>query len=123
MERIRALLAHGGIAGLAVVFALALAGFNLAVSIANQIVSALQQHTFDGSGDGLTFTIFETDVAYGDVLLYAIALVLVAAGFYGTWLLTRRLTQICPECRSRVSSEATICRYCTSELGPEPSDT
>ncbi|HKX47728.1 MAG TPA: hypothetical protein VJM06_03615 [Gaiellaceae bacterium] len=120
MGRIRELLAHGGIALLALVFALALAGFNLAVAVSSQIVSALQQHTFDegGGGGGLSFTVFETRIDYGELLLYAIALVLVAGGLYGTWVASRGTTRMCPECDSRVPPEASICRYCTSELVP-----
>jgi predicted amidophosphoribosyltransferase len=56
------------------------------------------------------------------VLLYAITVVLVIAGLFATWLLTRRAMRVCPECRSNVPREAGICRFCTSELHAEPTD-
>jgi large conductance mechanosensitive channel len=123
MGRLRELLAHGGIAVLAVLFALSFATFNLAVAVSRELVSALQQRAFDEDGEGdLSFTIFGTNISYAEVLLYAIAFVIVAAGLLGTWLLTRRDMRTCPECRSHVPREATTCRFCTSELQSEPVD-
>ena len=124
MGRIRELLAHGGIAILAVVFALAFAAFNLAVAISREVISALEQHFADDDGRGgfYSFTVFETEIAYVEVLYYLIALALLAAGLLGVWLLARGRTQLCPECWSRVPSEASICRFCTSELAPAPVD-
>jgi large conductance mechanosensitive channel len=123
MGRLRELLAHGGIAVLAVLFALSFATFNLAVAVSRELVSALQQRAFDEDGGGdLSFTIFGTNISYAEVLLYAIAFVIVAAGLLGTWLLTRRDMRTCPECRSHVPREATTCRFCTSELQSEPVD-
>jgi len=55
-------------------------------------------------------------------LLYGITIVLSMAGLYAIWLLTRRTTRVCPECRSHVPGEAAICRFCTSELQEEPTD-
>jgi len=117
MARVRELLAHGGIALLAVVFALAFAMYELAGALAREVVSALQQQTLDDDGGGgLAFTIAGTRIDYGGVLLYAITLALVSAGLFGLWRLTRSATRECPECRSRVPHEASICRFCTSEL-------
>ena len=117
MQRLRELAAHGGIAILAVVFALALATFNLATALAREIVSALQQHSVDGEfGGALTFRIWETDVYYGEALLYGLTLLLATAALLGLWLLARRTSRTCPECRSSVSSAASVCRYCTTEL-------
>lgn len=119
MARMREVLAHGGIAILAAVFALAFAAFNLAVALAQQVVSAIQQHTFDEeSGGSLEFTVFGTRVVYAEVLLYAITVALVAAGLLATWILTRRELRVCKECRSPVPAKASICRFCTSELEP-----
>jgi len=119
----RELLAHGGIAALAIVFALSFATFNLAVAVAREVVSALQQQTIDEEGGrDLSFTIFGTTIFYSEILLYAIALLIVALGLLGAWLVTRREMRICPECKSDVPAEASICRFCTSELQPEPAD-
>jgi hypothetical protein len=121
--RIRELLAHGGIAVLAIVFALALAAFNLAVAISREVISVLVQHTSDDNGGGfLSFTVFETEISYGEALYYAIAIMLLAASLHGAWLLSRHTTRICPECESQVPREASVCRYCTSELAIEGSD-
>jgi large conductance mechanosensitive channel len=121
--RIRELLAHGDIALLAVVFAVAFAAFNLASALAREVVSALQQHTIDSEGHGgLSFTIADTTISYDTVLLYAITLALVAGALLGLWLLTRSTTRLCPECASEVPRSASICRFCTSELEPDIAD-
>jgi len=119
MPRLREMLAHGGIALLASVFALAFAAFSLATALAREVVSVLQQRTVDEeSGDSLSFTIDGTMISYSEVLYYAISLALVVLGFYGSWLLTRRTDRVCPHCRSYVPAAATVCRFCTSEFEP-----
>jgi hypothetical protein len=117
-------MAHGGIATLAIVFALGYAAFGLANSVAREVVSVLQQRGFDEEGGGtpLSFTIDETTISYAEVLLYAIAVALVLLFLLGTWLLTRRTTSVCPECRSSVPATASICRFCTTELSPPGAD-
>ncbi len=123
MQRLRELLAHGGIAILAVVFALALAAFNLATAFAREVISVLQQHTFDEeSGSSLTVTIAGTEIFYGEALLHAITLALVVLALFAAWLLTRRGTRFCPECRASVPVSASICRFCTTDLQPNPAD-
>jgi large conductance mechanosensitive channel len=123
MPRLREMMAHGAIALLASVFALAFAAFSLATALAREVVSVLQQQTFDEeSGDSLSFTIDGTSISYSEVLYYAIALVLVVFGLYCSWLLTRRTGRVCPECRSHVPAAATVCRFCTSELEPLETD-
>jgi hypothetical protein len=119
VDRLRGLLAHGGIAVLAVIFALAFATFNLAAALAYEVVAVIDQHASGDEGGGLKFTLLHTTIYYQQVLLYAITVVLVAAALLGTWLLARRATRVCPECRSQVPHEARICRFCTSELEPE----
>lgn len=114
-------MAHGGIALLAVVFALALSAFHLATALARELVSALQQNTGDETGSSLSFTVGDTLVSYAEVLLYATTLALVALALFGTWLLTRRTTATCPECRSSVPLTASVCRFCTTEL-PDSTD-
>jgi hypothetical protein len=117
-------MAHGGIAILAIVFALGYAAFGLANSLAREIVSVLQQRGYDegGGGSPLSFTIDETAISYAEVLLYAIVVTFVALLLLGTWWLTRRTTRVCPECRSSVPATASICRYCTTELSPPAAD-
>lgn len=112
------MLAHGGIAILAVVFALALGVFNLATALAQEAISALQQHFADPEtgGGALQFRIADTDIYYGGALLYGIALVLVVGALYASWRLTRGSVRTCPECRSDIPLEASVCRYCTAEL-------
>jgi len=123
MGRIRELLAHGDIALLAVVFALAFAAFNLASAVARETVSALQQHTIDSEGrGGLSFTVANTTISYDTVLWYAITLALIAGALLGLWLLTRTTLRECPECSSQVPRSASICRFCTSELEPDIAD-
>ena len=108
---------------LAIVFALAFAAFNLAVAISREVISVLVQHTSDDNDGGfLSFTVFETEISYGEALYYAIAIMLLATSLYGAWLLSRHTTRICPECESQVPREASVCRYCTSELAIEDSD-
>jgi hypothetical protein len=110
-------MAQGGIAILAIVFAGALAIFEVAREIGREIVSILGQKLYDESGDDpLGFTVADTDVHYGTTLGYGIALVLVLALLYASWRLTRGSVRSCPECRSTISARASVCRYCSSEL-------
>ena len=123
MQRLRELVAHGGIAILAIVFALAFATFNVALSLAREVVSALQQNVFDeGSGDTFSFTIGDTTISYFEVLIYGIAAALVLLALAATWWLTRRTTRACPNCLSSVPAEASVCRYCTTELSASVAD-
>ena len=112
------MLAHGGIALLAVVFALAAATVSLANAVATEVVSVLQQNLYDPeTGEGFDqFTVFGTDVAYVAILQTAIVVGLVAAAFFGLWRVTRGALRTCPECHSEIPREASICRYCTTEL-------
>jgi large-conductance mechanosensitive channel len=116
-------MAHGGIAILAVAFALAFATFNVATSLAREIVSVVQQQTYDeGSGRSLDFTIADTVISYAELLYYGIALVLLCLALFATWWLTRRTARACPECLSSVPAAASVCRYCTADLSPPPAD-
>ena len=112
------MLAHGGIALLAVVFALAAATVSLAGAVAVEVVRVLQQSLYDPETGGgiLQFTIFGTDVAYAYILQTAIVVALVAAALFGLWRVTRGALRTCPECHSEIPREASICRYCTTEL-------
>ena len=119
MGRVRELLAHGGVAVLAVVFALAYGVISLASAVANEVVSVLQQATYDeeaGTGSFLEFTVWGTDIAYGAALQSAIVLTLVAAALFALWRVTRSSQRSCPECLSDVPRTASVCRYCTAEL-------
>ena len=78
-------------------------------------------------GDGgeftqLSFELFGTTVQYEFVLTATLALLLVGAALVGVVLLTGRTTAPCPECLSDIPRKATVCRYCTAELSPEPGD-
>ena len=111
------MLARGGVATLAVVFALALAMFNLATAFAQEVISVLQQNFADPeTGAALQFRLADTDIYYGGALLYGIALVLVLGALCMTWRLTRGSIRTCPECRSDIPLDASVCRFCTTEL-------
>jgi hypothetical protein len=120
VQRLRELMAHGGIAVLAIVFALAFAVFHLAQAVSGQVVFAIQQQGRDGDGGFLEigFTIAGTRISFAEVLLSALTLVLLALALLGAWKLTRRAARVCPECRSSVPATASVCRFCTSELAP-----
>ena len=118
VQRLRELMAHGGIAILAVVFALAFAAFQLANSIAQTALFAVQQHAGEGF-ELIDFTIFETRIQLDAVVQALLSVVLIAAAWLAVWLLTRASVRKCPECRSQIDREASICRYCTTELTSE----
>lgn len=123
MGRLRELLAQGGIAVLALVFALAFAAFHLAVAIAREVVSVPQQHLAGDDGQGFfSFTVLGTEIVYLEVLYHAVVLALLGTALLAVWLTTRSRTRLCPECMSRVPMEATVCRFCTSELTASPHD-
>lgn len=120
VQRVREILAHGEIALLAIVFALALATVSLATSLAQEVVSSLQQAVYNpetGSG-ALEFTVLGTTVSYAYVLQAAVATCLLGVALWGVWRLTKRERRTCPECLSEVPGSASICRYCTTELSP-----
>ena len=115
------MLAHGGVALLAVVFALAAATVSLASAVAQEVVSVLQQTTYDPESEGsgvLQFTVFGKDVLYAYVLQSAIVVALIAALLFGLWRVMRGTARTCPECRSEIPRAASICRYCTTDLPP-----
>lgn len=122
MQRLREMLGHGGIAILALVFALAFAGFYLANALAQVVIFVVQQHVGDpeAGGSGLQFRIVGTDIDYSFVLQSSIATLLVAGALYGAWQLTQSAARTCPECLSAIPREASVCRFCTAEL-PEDS--
>jgi len=115
------MLAHGGIATLAVVFALAFSGFYVADALAQIAVSVLSQLIGDPEeGFGFQFTIAGTEIYYGGAFQYALALALILGVLYASWRLTRSAVRTCPECRSDIPREASVCRYCTAELPKVP---
>jgi hypothetical protein len=116
--RIRELLAHGGIAVLAGLFALAFAMFGVAQSVAFAVVYAAQQHLVDetSGGSGFDFRIAGTDFDLYAIVQAALTLVVVVALLLLAWKVTRRASRECPACRSDVPAGATICRYCTTDL-------
>lgn len=120
MGRIRELLAHGGIAFLAMVFALASATVLLGNAVADLATTVLVQSLDDNSGRSpLDFTIAGTSVDLTFVFSEAIVVAIVLIALFVAWRLTRSARTTCSECQSEVPTEATVCRYCTSELrGP-----
>jgi hypothetical protein len=81
MHRLREILAHGGIATLAVVFALA-SCLLACDGLAQQAVFALAQHVGDESSSGLEFRIFATDFDSTDVLQSLVALAIIAGALF-----------------------------------------
>ena len=118
MERLRELLAHGGIAVLAALFALAFTLFAVAQSIAVVVVYAVQQHLVDEDtgGSGFDFRIAGTEFDLYEFVQAALTLLVVVAFLFGAWKLTRRASRQCHACQSDVAVEATVCRYCTTDL-------
>jgi hypothetical protein len=113
---VREVMAHGGIAILAVVFALALALFGTATAIAQLGVFVLNQHAGRDDFGPLDFEVFGTRLQLDGVVTSLFALLLVTAALLAVWWLAQGAVRSCPECRSDVPLEATICRHCTTEL-------
>jgi len=101
---------------LAVVFAIAFATFGLASAISTQLVQVIGQRAADPEEDPFDLTIAGTHVEVSNILQSLFALVLVVAVLFGAWRVSRRSIQRCSECQSTVPREATVCRYCTSDL-------
>ncbi len=122
MQRLREMLAQGGIVMLAVVFALAFAAFELADSVSEAVVTALQQHLVDpeSGGSGFDFRIAGTDFDLYVVVRATTALFLIAALLFVVWRLTRHESRECPECCSETPLDASVCRYCTADLPEAP---
>ncbi len=112
MPRLREMLAHGGIAALALVFALAFASFYLVDALSQVALFVFQQHI----DETLEFKIAGTEIYYGQALVATLTVLFVAGALYGLWRLTRNTYRTCPECRSEIPREASVCRYCTTEL-------
>ena len=120
VRTLREFLARGGISGLALVFALAFAGVELATAIAQVAVSVISQNLSDvDHGFRLDFHIGGTRIEYTLVLQAAVTVLLVLGGLLLVWQLTRSTVRACPECLSEIPDEASVCRYCTAELGEE----
>ena len=117
MRKLRELLADGDIALLAVVFALGTAVLHFADSISRVIVAVFSQLVADEEFGALTFGVFGTTIYYETVLATGLALVVVSGGLAGLVLLLSRTSRTCPECLSDVPSRASVCRYCTAEIG------
>jgi hypothetical protein len=119
VKAVRDALARGGLVGLGVVFALAFALWGLAGSVAQVLVTALAQQT---AHDRLQFHVRHTRVDVTDVLFSAVALVLLAVALLALLRKGARFYRTCPECLSDIPHDATVCRYCTADLGrPETS--
>jgi large-conductance mechanosensitive channel len=117
MQKLREILADGGIVLLAVIFALAAATISLADAVSREVVSILVQSTGDEQfGDSpFTFTVGDTRIDLTYVFQEAIVVALVVLALFAAWRLTKRARRTCAECLSVIPAEGTICRYCTSE--------
>jgi large conductance mechanosensitive channel len=122
MGRFREFLAHGSMASLAVLFAIAFAAVELADAVSQVVIAAIEQHTVDpnGGGSGFDFRILSTNFDLVYVVQAAVVFLLVAALVWVVWRLTRTQTQECPECQSEVPAHARVCRYCTADLPASP---
>ena len=122
MGRLRELLAHGGIAMLAVAFALAVAAIDVARALSQVIVGGLQQHIVDeeSNGSGFDFRLLGTEIEGYYLVQYGLEFLLIAAALFGIWRIGRASLQKCPECHSQVPRTARICRFCTADLPPTP---
>jgi hypothetical protein len=119
MQSLREMLARGGIAIPAIVFALAFAAFGLANEIARVAVFVLQQQVLDPErGGALAVSIAGTQIDYTEVLQAVAAIALIVGALAAMWLLVRRELRTCPECQSDIPASASVCRYCTTELSP-----
>ena len=117
VQKLRELVAHGDIAVLAVLFALAFATYQVATALAQLVVYVLNQHAGDEDFDPLDFEVFGTQFPLDALAQAALVLMLLAGAAFALWRLARSAAKTCPECRSQVPAEATVCRYCTTELG------
>lgn len=119
LRTLRESISHG-MAGLAFVFALALGGFELAQALARVAVDAIRQNVGGvQSGYLLDFRIGDTRIEYSVVLEATLTVVLIAATLFLVWRLSRHTVRTCPECRSEIPVQASVCRYCTAELAGE----
>jgi large conductance mechanosensitive channel len=107
---------------LAVVFALGAALLGVANSVSQAVVAVVVQLGEGREFTQLSFELFGATVYYELVLTATLALLLVGAALVGVVLLAMRTATRCPECLSDIPREASVCRYCTAELGPEPGD-
>jgi hypothetical protein len=119
MQRLREMLAHGGMAVLAATFALAFATVFLASAISREVISIFVQSFYDEEfGDSpFAFTVEGTRIDLTLILQEAIVVALVGLALFGAWRLTRAGRRTCAQCLSEVPADAAICRYCTSEVG------
>lgn len=120
MVKLRETLASGGIATLAVVFALAFAAYYLVIATAQVAVNVLGQQISSRNEFPFDLHIFGSDIQYEGILDGALTVVLVVLALYGVWRFTRGSVRICPECHSEIPRQASVCRYCTSELPEAP---
>jgi hypothetical protein len=106
--------ARGTTNGLALAFALALAVFSLASSVSFLIVGVLAQHV---RGNQLSFNFAGTKFVVDRLLADGLAVVFLVLAFWGMWRVEARALRTCPECKSRIPSEASVCSYCSSDIG------
>jgi large conductance mechanosensitive channel len=117
MSRIRDLLAHGGLAPLAALFAISFAIVGVAEAVSQVVIAVIAQHTADpDGGSGFDFRILSTNFDLLAVTQTLLVFLAVAALLWCSWRLTRTRTRECPECLSEVPRHARVCRFCTADL-------
>jgi hypothetical protein len=121
VDRLRGTLANGGVAFLAIVFALAFAAFNVATALAQIAVLVFNQHVGSEDFDPLELKIFGTTLYLDALVQGVLTVLLIAAALYGVFRLTQRSVVTCPECLSDIPRGASVCRHCTADVrDPEP---
>jgi hypothetical protein len=114
--------AHGRSLPLALVFAVAFATYFLASALAQVVVFALEQHVGRESRSdfgALTFHVAGTRIDYASVLQHGLAIAVLGGALYAVWRLGADAFGTCPDCRSEIPRDATVCRYCTGDLSAE----
>lgn len=133
MAGFKRFLLRGNLVDLAVAVVIGAAFGALVVALVKDFITPLLG-AIGGSPDfsGLTFTINKSRFFYGDFLNALIAFVILAAVIYFfvvvpfSKLLERykptpeapALVQDCPHCLSSVPQAASVCAFCTRDLGP-----
>ena len=107
-------LVRNGVVGLALAIAAGLALFNLVSAIVGLLlVTPLQKLDFD-----YAFRIGGVVIQWGALLTDVLVAAAVVLGLWWFWKLAAALGRTCPDCRSEIPADASVCAFCTTELGP-----
>ncbi|HKB30239.1 MAG TPA: large conductance mechanosensitive channel protein MscL [Streptosporangiaceae bacterium] len=133
MQGFKKFLLRGNLVELAVAVVIGVAFSALIAALVKDLITPLIA-AIGGKPDfsQLYFTVNKSKFAYGDFLDVVISFIIIAAVVYflvvlpvaKLFELTRRNEEAtereCPECLSSVPKGARRCRYCTTQLTPEP---